>query len=106
MDQRQAPRFKVHLPIAFLGYNLTGEGIVGNLSMEGCAVESDQNVKLGKFLTLRIHMPDQDAPLVVNRAEVRWSVRRLVELEFLAMQPKEKERLRRFVGALETGPST
>ncbi len=55
---------------------------------------------------MRIHMPDQDAPLVVNRAEVRWSVRRLVELEFLAMQPKEKERLRRFVGALETGPST
>ncbi len=106
MDKRQAPRFKVHLPIAFLGHNLTGEGIVGNLSMKGCVVGSDQTVQRGKSLTLRILMPDQDAPLVVNRAEVRWSRRRrLLVLEFRGMQPEVQVRLRRFVITLETGQS-
>ncbi len=103
MDKRQAPRFKVHLPIAFLGYNLTGEGIVGNLSMEGCAVGSDQTVQRGKSLTLRILMPDQDTPLVVNRAEVRRSVRELLVLEFLTIRSEEEERLHRFLSTLEAG---
>jgi len=105
MDKRQTPRFKVHLPIAFLGHNLTGEGIVGNLSMEGCVVDSDQTVQRGKSLTLRIHMPDQDAPLVVNRAEVQRSVRGLLELEFLTIGSEEEERLRRFLSTLETHTS-
>ncbi len=105
MDKRQAPRFKVHLPIAFLGHNLTGEGIVGNLSMEGCAVGSDQTVQRGKSLTLRISLPDQDAPLVVNRAEVRMSVRWLLVLEFLTIGSEEEERLRRFLSTLEAGQS-
>ncbi len=105
MDKRQAPRFKVHLPIVFLGHNLTGEGIVGNLSMEGCVVDSDQTVQRGKSLTLRIFMPDQDAPLVVDRAEVRRSVRGLLVLEFLTIVSEEEERLRLFVSTLEAGPS-
>ena len=105
MDKRQAPRFKVRLPIEFLGYNLTGEGTVGNLSMEGCAVGSDQTVQRGKSLTLRISLPDQDAPLVVNRAEVRRSVRGLLVLEFLTIGSEEEERLRRFLSTLETHTS-
>ncbi len=105
MDKRQAPRFTVHLPISFLGYNLTGEGTVVNLSLGGCGIESDQDVQQGKQLTLRIFMPEQDAPVVVDRAQVRWTVRGLFGLEFLTMQQEEQERLRRFVSSLETGPS-
>ena len=79
-----------------------GEGIVVNLSLGGCAVDSEQNVQEGKYLTLRIFIPDQDAPLVVDRAQVRWSAGRLFALEFLALQPQEQERLGRFVSTLET----
>ena len=104
MDKRQAPRFKVRLPIAFLGYNLTGEGIVVNLSLGRCGIESDQNVQQGKQLALRIFMPEQDAPVVVDRAQVRWTARGLFGLEFLAMQQEEQARLRRFVSTLETQP--
>ncbi len=107
MDKRQAPRFKVRLPIAFLGYNLTGEGIVVNLSLAGCTIESEQNIQQRKYLTLRIFLPDQDAPLVVDRAQVRSSGRRLLVLEFLAMQPEEQARLLHFVSTLvHAGRST
>jgi len=106
MDRRLAPRFKVHLPISFSGDSLTGEGIVVSLSLGGCTIESEQKVQRWKYLTLRIFMPDQDAPLVVDRAQVRSSRRRrLLVLEFLAMQPEEQARLRRVVSTLETGPS-
>jgi len=54
---------------------------------------------------LRIFMPEQDAPVVVDRAQVRWTARGLFGLEFLAMQREEQARLRRFVSTLETGPS-
>ncbi len=107
MDRRLAPRFTVHLPIAFSGDSLTGEGIVVNLSLGGCAVESEQKVQQWKYLTLRIFMPDQDAPLVVDRAQVRPPRRQLLPLEFLAMQPQEQARLRHFVSTLvHAGRST
>ena len=106
MDRRLAPRFKVHLPISFSRDSLAGEGIVVNLSLGGCAVESEQKVQRWKYVTLHIFLPNQDAPLVVDRAQVRWSRRRrLLVLEFLAMQPEEQVRLRRFVSTLETGQS-
>ncbi len=106
MDRRLAPRFRVHLPISFSGDSLTGEGIVVNLSLGGCAVESEQKVQRWKYLTLRIFLPDQGAPLVVDRAQVRSSHKRqLLPLEFLDMQPEEQARLRRFVSTLETQPS-
>ncbi len=106
MDRRLAPRFKVHLPISCSGSSLIVEGIVVNLSLGGCTIDSEQKVQRWKYLTLRIFLPNQDAPLVVDRAQVRSSrSRRLLVLEFLAMQPQEQARLRRFVATLETSQS-
>ncbi len=76
-----------------------------NLSLGRCGIESDQNVQQGKQLALRIFMPEQDAPLVVDRAQVRWTARGLFGLEFLTIGSEEEERLRRFLSTLETGPS-
>ena len=102
MDRRLATRFKVHLPISFSRDSHTGEGVVVNLSLGGCTIESEQKVQRWKYLTLRIFLPNQDAPLVVDRAQVRSPrSRRLLVLEFLAMQPQEQARLHRFVSALE-----
>ena len=105
MDRRLAPPFKVHLPISCSGSNLLVEGIVLNLSLGGCSIHSVQKVKQGEYLELRISMPNQDSPLVVDQAEVRFSGRQLFVLQFLRMQPQEQARLRRFVSTLETSPS-
>ena len=78
-----------------------GEGIVVNLSLGGCLIRSGQKVQRGECLALRIFIPDQDSPLVVDQAEVRFSGRRLYVLEFLRMQPEEQARLHRFLDTLE-----
>ncbi len=101
MEKRKTPRFKVHLPILFSEYNVTGEGIVVDLSLGGCSFHSGQKVKRGEYLKLRISIPNQDSPLVVDHAEVRFSGRQLFVLQFLAMQPQEQARLSRFLDTLE-----
>ncbi len=104
MDKRRFIRFKVHLPIAFSGYKSTGQGTVVNLSRGGCGVDGEQKVKRGSYLRLRLTLSEQEAPLVVDWAAVRWAMGRAFGLEFLRMRSQERERLRRFLSTLETGP--
>ncbi len=105
MEQRKAPRFPVQFILGFLGQYSVGAGTVSNLSTAGCMVGSDLVVLAGWSLKLRLYLPDQDAPLVVDQAVVRWSRGLEFGVEFLAMQLKEQERLHRFVSTLETRPS-
>ncbi len=85
MHLRYARRYQVHCPITLLGDHLVGEGTVRNVS------------------TVRVLLPDQAVPMKVDLAVVRWSRGREFGLEFLRMQPEERDRLRRVITALERG---
>ncbi len=85
MHLRYARRYQVHCPITLLGDHLVGEGTVRNVSTE------------------RVLLPDQAVPMKVDLAVVRWSRGREFGLEFLRMQPEERDRLRRVITALERG---
>ena len=104
MEKRKAPRFPVQFILDFLGQYSVGAGTVSNLSTAGCMVGSDLVVLAGWSLKLRLYLPGQVAPLVVDQAVVRWSRGLEFGVEFLAMQLKEQERLHRFVSTLETQP--
>ncbi len=104
-ERRTSPRFPVTFILDFLGQYLVGAGTVSNLSTAGCMVGSDLVVLAGWSLKLRLYLPDQDAPLVVDQAVVRWSRGLEFGVEFLRMRLGEQERLHRFVSTLETGPS-
>lgn len=76
-----------------------------NLSQEGCSIGSDEDVKQGSYVSLNISLPDEAPPLVIERAVVRWSMERAFGLEFIRMEPEQKERLGRLVKALEGKPN-
>jgi len=105
MERRSTVRFPVQFILGFFGQYSVGAGTVSNLSTAGCMVGSDLVVLVGWSLKLRLNLPDQVAPLVVDQAVVRWSRGLAFGVEFLAMQLKEQERLHRFVSTLETGAS-
>ncbi len=86
MEKRKAPRFPVQFILDFLGQYSVGAGSVSNLSTTGCMVGSDLVVLAGWSLKLRLYLPDQDAPLVVDQAVVQWSRGLAFGVEFLAMQ--------------------
>ncbi len=78
---------------------------LSDLAVRGCRVESNASVYIGMYLTLRVYLPGQEATLKIDHAAVRWARKEEFGLEFITMRPEEKERLRGFVTALETGPS-
>ncbi|MGH7227669.1 MAG: PilZ domain-containing protein [Nitrospiraceae bacterium] len=101
MERRKLPRYEVQLPVAFAGNEGAGVGLVINLSNEGCTVASEELVLPHAFLALRLQLPEQDEPLKVEVAEVRWGTGLAFGLEFVQLRAEEQERLQRFITVLE-----
>ena len=100
IEQRRYPRFHVRVPIVFSGDHPRGYGRLLNLSMGGCAVESDAYVTTATELRLLLSLHDPGDPLEVELAPVRWSRTGRFGVEFGRMQPEAQERLRQFVSRL------
>ena len=64
-------------------------------------VTSKQRVFMGKYLKLRLALPDQQLPLKVESAAVRWSRGGQFGLELLYLDTAGSDRLEQFVTALE-----
>jgi hypothetical protein len=105
MELRKYPRFAVQLPVSFSGDHFTGEGIVFNLSKEGCALGSEISVPKGAYMSLSIHLSDEGLPVEVELAAVRWRTDQKFGVEFIRLKPEAQERLRQAAKGLETGLS-
>ncbi len=97
MEQRQDPRFQTRLSVAFSGTNLQGDGLVTNLALGGCAVESSSGVPTGMPLALRVLLPEGGDPLEVDMAVVRWAAVGKCGVQFLIMPAESQTRLRLFL---------
>ena len=102
MERRQHSRFAVEFAISISQQGTAGKGYALNLSQEGCLVESDMDVQSGTYLDLKLHLPDQDVPLQVESAAVRWIQGRVFGVQFLYMRSDQDERLRAFLATLRT----
>ena len=82
-----------------------GEGVLIDLSIKGCRIESDVLVQTGNQLELRVYLPDHEFSLDVESSAVRWSRGREFGLEFVRMQSEAQELLHRVVKDLENDTS-
>jgi hypothetical protein len=112
MDLRKVRRADVQWPVSFSGEHLNGTGLIYNVSTGGCAIRSDRSFQKGTYLSLRIGLSDQAAPLAVDMAVVEWAHQYECGLRFVSIQDAEISRLRNTLGVLErmagaagTGPS-
>jgi len=98
-ERRKHPRALVrYLGTFSTMQRVAGEGLVLDLSLGGCRVESSRYVQPRTELTLRISLPNQVAPFAVDRAVVRWARGRQYGLSFVALPSEEQARLRRLMG--------
>lgn len=105
MEQRKNPRFPVRFRSSFTSLNLVGgDGNITDLSLRGCRVESQTAVKPGTSLELRIHTSEDEPPLKIQEAVVRWSRAQQFGVEFVTLQPEEWARLQHTVTQLELQP--
>jgi PilZ domain len=105
MDKRKCPRFLVRFRSSFSTINVIGgEGSVVDLSIRGCRVESLTDVQPGASLDVRIHTDDDEPPIKIQQAVVRWSRAKEFGLEFVTMAPEEWARLQHAVKQIEMEP--
>lgn len=105
MEHRQHPRFPVQFRSSFSSANLvSGEGNLVDLSIRGCRVISMTPVKSGTTLQLRVDVSDDEPPIQVKQAVVRWCRDRNFGVEFVSLIPDEWARLQHVVKELELEP--
>ncbi len=96
MKQRGSPRIAVSGSVAFFGEDIAGQGRVSDLSVSGCVLEAQASPEFptNVYLSLRLEVPEQQEPLDIDLAAVRWVQGRVAGLEFIRLDPATQTRLR------------
>lgn len=107
MVVRKYPRFPVAFRTAVI-YQKQSEhtGTVRDLSLKGCRVESAIPAFTGMQLLLRLHVPEEPTPILVDNAAVRWAGSLGLGLEFLTIAPPQLKRLSRIIQHLAKSQAT
>ncbi len=100
MNTRHRLRLPLRCPVIFASDDFVGEGTVMNLGVPGCAVESHVAPLPGEYVRLHVLMPDEEGPLEVHIAKVRWSEPQRFGVEFLKFSDGQKVRVGRLFRAL------
>lgn len=102
MQERKHSRFAVQLPVLFSGDGLNGSGTILNLSQQGCAITSEVPAETGVYLGLSMRLREQEEPVQIEVAAVRWSAAARFGVEFIKLRFEAGERLKQFVKMLES----
>jgi hypothetical protein len=97
---RECPRFSVRYRVRLVGECIQVEGELYSLSTSGCAVESAAPMQTGDYLELYIELPDDELPLKIDLAGVRWATRREFGAQFITVSNSDRHKLQRHLGRL------
>jgi hypothetical protein len=92
MGGERQDRKKVKFPASFIG-DAKGTGTVRNLSTSGCKIESPVPVQSEQLLVLRLSIPHEPEPIVIDVAAVRWVSEASFGVEFLKVKASDQRRL-------------
>lgn len=93
--ERRGRRLSMNRRLFFFGEGeFEGEATVLDISTNGCKATSLTEVKAGLSLKLSIFLQDQQWPLRIDHAVVRWVDGQTFGLEFTGIRPAQRERLR------------
>ena len=93
--ERRGRRLAMSRRLFFFGDGeFEGEASVLDISTNGCRATSLTEVKVGLSLKLSVFLQDQQWPLRIDEAVVRWVEGQTFGLEFVGIRPAQRERLR------------
>ena len=93
--ERRGRRLSMSRRLFFFGDGeFEGEASVLDISTNGCRASSLTEVKVGLSLKLSVFLQDQQWPLRIDEAVVRWVEGQTFGLEFVGIRPAQRERLR------------
>jgi c-di-GMP-binding flagellar brake protein YcgR len=98
MAERRGRRLKLSCRLFFFGEDdFEGEATILDLSTGGCQATSVTEVRVGMTLRLSLFLQDQEWPLRIDEALVRWAKGPTFGLEFTRIRPAQRERIRAMI---------
>jgi PilZ domain len=98
MAERRGRRLALSCRLFFFGEEeFEGEATILDISTNGCRATSLTEVKVGLSLKLSLFLKDQQWPLRIDEALVRWVDGQTFGLEFVGIRPAQRERLRTLI---------
>jgi hypothetical protein len=93
--ERRGRRLELNRRVFFFGDgDFEGEATLLDISTNGCRATSLTEVRPGLTLKLSIFLQDQEWPLRIDHAIVRWVDGQCFGMEFTGIRPAQRERLR------------
>jgi hypothetical protein len=102
-DRREYDRMEMRFPVTFSSQDISGQGVLLNVSMGGCSFHTGANLTTGLILKLGLQISNDVPPVIVGAAVVRNVRLGAVGVEFLEWQQGERERLQLFIRGLLIG---
>jgi hypothetical protein len=102
-DRREYERMEMNFPVSFSGQGISGEGMVINVSMGGCTLQTEATVESGALLNLSMQISKDVPPVIVDAGVVRNVRAGIIGVEFALWQQSERERLQLFIRGLLIG---
>ena len=99
-DRREYERLAMNFPISFVGENVDGAGTVSDISINGCAFDTDRQLTDESIVRLALQISNELQPVDIEAAVVRNVGQGRVGVEFLRVQQAERERLQLFIRGL------
>jgi hypothetical protein len=90
---RKNYRFKRLVPMQYMGDGCAGQGMIEDLSLSGSRIAGYTSVSVGMALALKLYVPGDLKPLLIDRALVQWVKGSEFGVDFGAPQPPVAERI-------------
>jgi len=98
MAERRGRRLSLSCRLFFFGEDdFEGEATILDLSTGGCQVTSLTEVQVGTTLRLSLFLGDQQWPVRIDGAMVRWVKGNSFGLEFSGIRSAQRERIRAMI---------
>lgn len=88
-------RFSFSSPLIIGGESYVCEGVLRNLSLQGCSIVSDRELALGSMARMSLLLPDQLRALPIEMGRIIWTQGSECGLEFMELSLDSRLRLGR-----------
>ena len=97
MERRQHRRVPAHVKSLVRVNSHEVEGETQNVSLSGAQIESSLVVQPEKHITVKLIVPKDDTPILIEQARVQWNVDRTFGVRFVDLQPQELDELEQLI---------
>ena len=97
MERRRHRRVPAQVKSLLRANSHEVEGEAVDLSLGGARIESSLVVQPGRQIAVKLIVPGDDIPILIEQAQVQWAVDRTFGVRFIDLQPQELDDLERLV---------